>query len=144
MSPAPTAVRSPATVTAAPRGRAAAVLILLLGGLTALGPFTVDTYLSAFPEIARDLSASDSGVQLTLTAALTGLALGQLIVGPLSDRWGRRRPLLAGGVVYTAASIGCAVAPSVGALTALRLLQGLAGAAGVVIARAVVRDLYDG
>jgi DHA1 family bicyclomycin/chloramphenicol resistance-like MFS transporter len=137
MSLAPTALTPP-------RGRAAAVLVLVLGGLTALGPFTIDTYLSAFPRIARDLQASDASVQLTLTAALTGLALGQLIVGPLSDRWGRRRPLLVGGIVYTVASLGCAVAPSAGVLTAVRLVQGLAGAAGVVIARAVVRDLYDG
>src|SRR3954454_1587891 len=144
MSPAPTATAASRMPRTTPRGRAAAVLVLLLGGLTALGPFTIDTYLSAFPDIARDLDASDSSVQLTLTAALAGLALGQLVVGPLSDRWGRRRPLLVGGLVYTAASLGCAVAPSVGALTAVRLVQGLAGAAGVVLVRAVVRDLYDG
>jgi DHA1 family bicyclomycin/chloramphenicol resistance-like MFS transporter len=144
MSSAPTATSVTGSPPTTPRGRAAAVLVLLLGGLTALGPFTIDTYLSAFPDIARDLDTSDSRVQLTLTAALTGLALGQLVVGPLSDRWGRRRPLLLGGMLYTAASLGCAVAPSAGVLTAVRLVQGLAGAAGVVIARAVVRDLYDG
>ncbi len=127
-----------------PRGRALVVLVLLLGGLTALGPFTVDAYLPAFPAIADDLGSSAGSVQLTLTAALSGLALGQLLVGPLSDRFGRRRPLLLGGATYTAASLACAVAPNVGTLTVLRAVQGLAGAAGVVIARAVVRDLYEG
>jgi DHA1 family bicyclomycin/chloramphenicol resistance-like MFS transporter len=137
------ALSAPATAPPTPR-HAAAVLVLLLGGLTALGPFTIDTYLAAFPDIAADLHTDAGSVQLTLTAALTGLALGQLVVGPLSDRWGRRRPLLVGGALYTAASLACAVAPSVGVLTACRLVQGLAGAAGVVIARAVVRDLYEG
>lgn len=139
---ATTRARSGSADPAARRG--VAVLVLLLGGLTALGPFTIDTYLAAFPDIAHDLHSSAGSVQLTLTAALAGLALGQLVVGPLSDRWGRRRPLLLGGAVYTVASLACAVAPSVGVLTACRLVQGLAGAAGVVIARAVVRDLYDG
>lgn len=124
--------------------RGLAVLVLLLGGLTALGPFTVDAYLPAFPDIARDLDSSASAVQLTLTAALVGLAVGQLVVGPLSDRFGRRRPMLVGASVYTAASLACAVAPTAGLLTAVRLVQGLAGAAGVVVARAVVRDLFSG
>jgi DHA1 family bicyclomycin/chloramphenicol resistance-like MFS transporter len=83
-------------------------------------------------------------VQLTLTSCLVGLALGQLLAGPCSDAMGRRRPLLVGLLVYVAASVGCALAPSAAALTGLRLVQGLAGAAGLVIARAVVRDMYSG
>jgi DHA1 family bicyclomycin/chloramphenicol resistance-like MFS transporter len=134
----------PRDVSTPPAGRALAVLVLLLGGLTALGPFTIDAYLPAFPDIAGDLKSTAGSVQLTLTAALAGLALGQLLVGPLSDRWGRRRPLLIGSAAYTAASLACSVAPSVGVLTGLRFVQGLSGAAGVVIARAVVRDLFDG
>src|ERR1700712_207296 len=131
-------------MSASPLRRSPAILVLLLGGLTALGPFTIDAYLPAFPRIAADLGSSPGAIQLTLTAALAGLALGQLVVGPLSDRWGRRRPLLVGGVAYTSASLACAVAPTAGVLTGLRLVQGLAGAAGVGIARAVVRGLYDG
>jgi DHA1 family bicyclomycin/chloramphenicol resistance-like MFS transporter len=144
MTAAPTLAPETGAPRPTPTGRALATLILLLGGLTALGPFTVDAYLPAFPDIADDLHSSAGSVQLTLTAGLTGLALGQLLVGPLSDRWGRRRPLLVGTVVYTLASLACAAAPSVGVFTGLRLVQGLSGAAGVVIARAVVRDLYEG
>jgi MFS transporter, DHA1 family, multidrug resistance protein len=103
-----------------------------------------DMYLPSFPTIARDLGTSDSVVQLTLTTCLLGLAFGQLLAGPLSDRLGRRPPLLAGLVVFTAASLVCAVAPNAGLLLAARLVQGLAGAAGIVIARAVVRDLFSG
>src|SRR3954453_12470327 len=144
-APAPTPAPGPApTSSSGPSGRALALLILLLGSLTALGPFTVDAYLPAFPDIAADLGSSAGSVQLTLTAALAGLALGQLLVGPLSDRFGRRRPLLIGGAAYTAASLACAAAPNVETLSVLRAVQGLSGAAGVVIARAVVRDLYEG
>ena len=99
-------------------------LVLLLGGLTAFGPFTIDAYLPAFPRNATDLGTSAGAVQLTLTAALAGLAFGQLVVGPLSDRWGRRPPLLIGGVAYTSASLACAFAPSVRVLTGLRREQG--------------------
>src|SRR4051812_35469350 len=101
-------------------------------------------YLPAFPEIARGLHASASQVQLTLTACVAGLALGQLLIGPLSDRFGRRLPLIAAMSVYAAAAALCALAPSAAVLTGLRLVQGLAGAGGVVIARAVVRDLHSG
>jgi MFS transporter, DHA1 family, multidrug resistance protein len=101
-------------------------------------------YLPAFPEIGRDLGASASQVQLTLTACVAGLALGQLVVGPLSDRLGRRRPLIAAMSTYAAVSVLCSLAGSAPLLMLLRLLQGLAGAGGVVIARAVVRDLHSG
>jgi DHA1 family bicyclomycin/chloramphenicol resistance-like MFS transporter len=104
----------------------------------------MDMYLPALPEVTRALGAPAATVQLTLTACLAGLALGQLVVGPMSDKWGRRRPLLIGMVVYVAATAVCALAPGIELLIAFRLLQGLAGAAGIVIARAVVRDLYDG
>ncbi|MDI3387283.1 Bcr/CflA family multidrug efflux MFS transporter [Streptomyces sp. B-S-A8] len=116
----------------------------LLGGLTAVPPLSMDMYLPALPEVTRVLAAPAATVQLTLTACLAGMALGQLVVGPMSDRWGRRRPLLVGLLVYIVATAICAAAPGVELLVAFRLLQGLAGAAGIVIARAVVRDLYDG
>ncbi|WP_406167330.1 multidrug effflux MFS transporter [Streptomyces canus] len=117
---------------------------LLLGGLTATPPLAMDMYLPSLPEVTDALHAPAATVQLTLTACLLGMALGQLVVGPMSDRWGRRRPLLAGLVVYVVATALCAVAPTVEFLVGFRLAQGLAGAAGIVIARAVVRDLYDG
>ncbi|MFG2571714.1 multidrug effflux MFS transporter [Streptomyces sp. NPDC048481] len=135
-----------AAVLAPPRGRRTTGLLvtLVLGGLTATPPLSMDMYLPALPEVTRTLHAPAATVQLTLTACLAGMALGQLVVGPMSDRWGRRRPLLAGLAVYVVATALCALAPTVETLIAFRLLQGLAGAAGIVIARAVVRDLYDG
>jgi len=122
------------------RGR----LFLLLGGLTAFGPLSIDMYLPALPAISRELVASESLIQLTLTACLIGLALGQLLAGPLSDTLGRRRPLLVGVALYVLASLLCALAPAAWILVVLRLIQGLAGAAGIVIARAIVRDMYSG
>ena len=119
-------------------------LFVLLGGLTAFGPLSIDMYLPALPAISRDLVASESLIQLTLTACLIGLALGQLLAGPLSDTLGRRRPLLVGVAIYVLASLLCALAPSAILLVLFRLVQGLAGAAGIVIARAVVRDMYSG
>lgn len=119
-------------------------LLLILGGLTAVGPLSIDAYLPAFPEIATELRSSSSGVQLTLAACLFAMATGQLLVGPLSDSWGRRRPVLVALVCYLLASLACAVAPSVELLVLLRAVQGVAGGAGVVIARAVVRDVYSG
>nr|WP_231626761.1 multidrug effflux MFS transporter [Streptomyces apocyni] len=107
-------------------------------------PLSMDMYLPALPEVTRSLSAPAATVQLTLTACLAGMALGQLVVGPMSDKWGRRRPLLAGLLIYILATAICAFAPTVELLIGFRLLQGLAGSAGIVIARAVVRDLYDG
>ncbi|MDT9693558.1 Bcr/CflA family multidrug efflux MFS transporter [Streptomyces sp. P9(2023)] len=124
--------------------RASLLVTLVLGGLTALPPLSMDMYLPALPEVTESLRSPAATVQLTLTACLAGMALGQLVVGPMSDKWGRRRPLLIGMLVYVAATAVCAFAPTVDLLIAFRLLQGLAGAAGIVIARAVVRDLYDG
>ncbi|GGW39661.1 Bcr/CflA family drug resistance efflux transporter [Streptomyces lucensis JCM 4490] len=136
----PTGQAPPATA-ARPAGP---LVTLLLGGLTATTPLAMDMYLPSLPQVTRSLHAPAVTVQLTLTACMAGLALGQLVVGPMSDRWGRRRPLLTGLAVYLAATALCAVAPDARTLIAFRLVQGLAGAAGVVIARAVVRDLYDG
>ncbi|MER5972208.1 Bcr/CflA family multidrug efflux MFS transporter [Streptomyces sp. NPDC002055] len=127
-----------------PAGRAALLLVLVLGGLTALAPLSMDMYLPALPAVTDALHTPAATVQLTLTACLAGMALGQLVVGPMSDKWGRRRPLVAGMAVYVVATAVCAFAPTIELLIAFRLLQGLAGAAGIVIARAVVRDLYDG
>ncbi|MGV9317643.1 multidrug effflux MFS transporter [Streptomyces sp. NPDC003660] len=135
------AVRETAVVAGPPRG---VLVTFLLGALTATTPLAMDMYLPSLPEVTRTLHAPAATVQLTLTACLAGMALGQLVVGPMSDRWGRRRPLLTGLAVYLVATALCALAPTVETLVAFRLAQGLAGAAGIVIARAVVRDLYDG
>ncbi|GAA3365816.1 multidrug effflux MFS transporter [Streptomyces antimycoticus] len=124
--------------------RTSLLVTLILGGLTALPPLSMDMYLPALPEVTDGFHSSAATAQLTLTACLMGMALGQLAVGPMSDRWGRRRPLLIGMVIYVIATVICAFAPTAGLLIGFRLLQGLAGAAGIVIARAVVRDLYDG
>ena len=118
--------------------------MIILGLVNAIGPLSIDMYLPAFPEIASDLETSASQVQLTLTACVAGLALGQLLIGPLSDRLGRRTPLIAAMGTYAGASVLCALAPSAPVLMGTRFLQGLAGAGGVVIARAIVRDLHSG
>ena len=119
-------------------------LVLILGALVALGPLTIDMYLPALPEITDELLTTSATVQLTLTGTLLGLAIGQLTVGPLSDAMGRRRPLLAGAAVYVLASLACAVAPNIVLLGGLRVLQGFAAAAGMVVAIAIVRDLHTG
>jgi DHA1 family bicyclomycin/chloramphenicol resistance-like MFS transporter len=118
-------------------------LAILLGALTALGPLGIDMYLPAFPAMGTDLGASPAAIQRTLAVFLLGMAAGQLVYGPLSDRLGRRVPLFVGMGVYTLASIGCALASSADALVWLRLAQALGGCVGVVVARAVVRDLCD-
>jgi len=128
----------------APLGPGTLRVAIVLGAINAIGPLSIDMYLPAFPEITQALDTGASQVQLTLTACVAGLALGQLVIGPLSDRFGRRVPLIAALVTYAVASLLCAAATSVGALIALRFVQGLAGAGGIVIARAVVRDLHSG
>ncbi|MGI5143780.1 MULTISPECIES: multidrug effflux MFS transporter [unclassified Streptomyces] len=119
-------------------------LLLILGALASFAPLSLDMYLPGLPRLAGDFHVSDSAVQLTLTSCLIGLSLGQLLAGPLADKWGRRRPLLVGLATYAAASVLCALTPSITALTALRLVQGLAGGAGIVISRAIVSDLFQG
>ncbi len=118
-------------------------LALILGALAAIGPFSIDMYLPALPEIGASLGASAGAVQGTLAIYFLGLAFGQVLYGPLSDRHGRRRPLFVGLGLYSAAAVACALAPDVQALTGARLVQALGGCAGMVIARAVVRDVTD-
>lgn len=118
--------------------------VVVLAGISAFGPLTTDLYLPGLPEVSDTYSVGISQAQLTLTACLVGLAAGQLVAGPLSDTFGRRRPLLAGLALFVLASLACTVTPSIIALDVARLFQGLAGAAGIVIARAIVRDLYEG
>jgi DHA1 family bicyclomycin/chloramphenicol resistance-like MFS transporter len=118
-------------------------LSLMLGSLTALGPLSIDMYLPSFQAIAGDLKASPAQVQLTLAVFFVALGIGQAFYGPISDRFGRRRPLCFGLGLYVLASAGCASARSIEALVAWRFAQALGGCAGMVIARAVVRDRFD-
>ncbi|MEV4211046.1 multidrug effflux MFS transporter [Micromonospora sp. NPDC049662] len=119
-------------------------LVLVLGALIAIGPLTIDMYLPALPAITTGLQTTETAVQLTLTGTLIGLALGQLLIGPVSDVVGRRLPLLAGLAAHIVASVLCVVAPNIAVLGALRVLQGLGVAAATVVATAVVRDLFSG
>jgi DHA1 family bicyclomycin/chloramphenicol resistance-like MFS transporter len=119
-------------------------LVVVVGGLSVFGPLCIDMYLPGLPDISRDLHASASDVQLTLTACLIGISLGQLLLGPVSDRLGRRPPLLAGLVAFVASSVACSFAPNIYALAGFRLIQGVGGAAGIVISRSIVRDLHSG
>lgn len=118
--------------------------VLVLGALTALGPFTIDLYLPAFPVLQDELGVSAAAVQLTLTGTMIGFGLGQLIVGPWSDKVGRKMPLLIATGLHIAASIAAAFAPDIAWLLAFRLLQGFGAAAGGVVAMAMVRDLFGG
>ena len=115
-------------------------VIAVLALLSAVAPLATDMYLPSFPEMASEFSTTASAVQLTLTAFMFGLAVGQLVIGPLSDRVGRRPLMLAGTFVFVLASAACALAPSIEILTLSRLAQGFGGAAGVVLARAVITD----
>jgi MFS transporter, DHA1 family, multidrug resistance protein len=117
-------------------------MIVVLGLLVALGPLTIDMYLPSLPQIAEDYSVSSSVVQLTLTGTLAGLAIGQLVIGPLSDSLGRRRPLMAGIVLHMLASLLCLFAPSIVVLGIARGLQGVGAAAAMVVAIAIVGDLF--
>ena len=118
-------------------------LTLILGALTAFAPLSIDIYLPSLPTLVRYFGTTDATVQLTLPTFFIGLALGQLFYGPLSDRFGRRPPLLAGIALYTLASAACALAPSIEALLIGRFVQALGGCAGMTIAMAVVRDRFD-
>ena len=124
-------------------GGGARALLMLLGGLTALGPFSIDLYLPGLPSMAHELRASPAWAQQTVSAYFLGLAFGQLLHGPLSDRFGRRPPLLAGLALYALAAVGCATAPSVAVLCGWRVLQALGACAALVISRAAVRDLFS-
>lgn len=118
--------------------------VLCLGAITALGPLSIDMYLPSFPHIAADFHTTPSAIQASLSACILGLALGQLVVGPISDAVGRRRPLFIGLAAYALMSVLCALAPTAPLLVAARFAQGLAGSAALVIATAVARDLYHG
>ncbi|MFC3675501.1 multidrug effflux MFS transporter [Ferrovibrio xuzhouensis] len=117
---------------------------LILGLLTAIGPFAIDMYLPALPSIGASLAADPDAVLMSLTAFFITFAGGQLVYGPVSDMVGRKPPLYFGLVVFVLASLGCALAPNIHVLIGFRALQGVGGAAGMVIARAVVRDLHSG
>jgi len=119
-------------------------LALVLGLLTAIGPFAIDMYLPALPALAKALQASPHAGQASLMSFFLALGAGQLLVGPLSDRFGRKSPLTIGLAVFAVASFGCALAPTIGVLIALRFVQGLGACAAMVIPRAVVRDLHSG
>lgn len=132
----------PALVEPAPRERIRTIVVL--GSLIAIGPFTIDTYLPALPAITSDLHTVAPAVQLTLTGTLVGLAVGQILIGPISDAFGRRKPLIIGLCIHVLASLLCVIAPNVAVLGTLRILQGFGAAAAAVVANAVVRDLYSG
>ncbi|WP_339812964.1 multidrug effflux MFS transporter [Paenibacillus sp. FSL R7-0189] len=119
-------------------------LAVILGSITTIGPLSIDMYLPALPTLVDDFGTTAALVQLSLTFFLLGLASGQLVAGPLSDVYGRRRPLLIGMFIYAVSSVLCAFSPSIGLLIVLRFIQGLAGSVGVVVSRAAVRDLYSG
>ncbi|RKG91706.1 Bcr/CflA family efflux MFS transporter, partial [Corallococcus sp. CA053C] len=135
--------------TAAPSPKAArstegSALVILLGTLIGFGPLSIDMYLPAFPAIGQSLHASAGEVERTLSTFFAGLALGQLLSGPVSDRYGRTKPLYVGLALYMVGSIGCALAPSAGVLAAWRFVQALGGSVGMVSSRAIVRDLHSG
>ncbi|WP_335442580.1 multidrug effflux MFS transporter [Neobacillus drentensis] len=119
-------------------------MAIVLGSLAAFGPLSIDMYLPALPNIAKDFHTNASSVQLSLSFFVIGLASGQLLTGPISDVTGRRKPLLVGLIIYFIVSLLCVFSPSIWGLIILRLIQGFAGSAGIVISRAIVRDLYSG
>ena len=137
----PTPTRSPGDAFV---GRRYLQLVVVLGALMAIGPLTIDTYLPALPRLSEEMGATDAQAQLTITGLLLGLGLGQLVIGPLSDTVGRRRPLLIGLAAHGVMSVLCAVAPSILLLSVTRTLQGVAGAAVSVVVMAIVRDLFTG
>lgn len=118
-------------------------LTMILGALTAFAPFATDMYLSSFSSIANSLHADLGEVQITLSVFFFGLAMGQLFYGPLIDRFGRRKPLLAGIAVFMVTSLLIVMAPDIATFTGLRLLQALGGCAGMIVSRAIIRDLFD-
>ncbi|HEY0189208.1 MAG TPA: multidrug effflux MFS transporter [Cellulomonas sp.] len=142
-TPAPAAI-GPDLQEQQPHVRIGPALLVVLALLAGIAPFATDMYLPAFPEMVSDLATTPSGVQLSLTTFLVGAGIGQLVFGPLSDRIGRRRPLVVGMVLYVVASAIAALAPTIGVLIGARLVQGMAGAAGMVISRAIITDLTRG
>ncbi|WP_448631539.1 multidrug effflux MFS transporter [Cellulomonas soli] len=141
-APAPGAAPVPAAEVTAPRSLTK--YVLLLGSMCALPAISTDIYLPSLPEVARDLSTSDTAAQPTMTGMLIGAAVGQLVVGPTSDRFGRRRPVLVGVAAHVITSLLCMVAPSIGLLIGLRTAQGFFNASASVVAMAVIRDRFVG
>lgn len=135
---------TPAAAPAPPEQAVGRPLAVVLGLLTIFGPISMDLYLPVLPALTAELQSTTSVAQLTITACLLGLAIGQLVAGPLSDRFGRRTPLLIGVVAYTVTSVLCALSPTIETLVLARFVQGLAGAVGIVIAQAAGRDVYSG
>lgn len=131
-------------VPTASRTRRPSALIVVLGCLTAVTPLTIDMYVPGFPDMAAALRTGDAAVQLTMTAFLAGLVAGQFVLGPISDRLGRRGLLIGGTIAYVILSLACAFAPVVGVLIGARFLQGVAAAAGAALARAVITDRFAG
>lgn len=119
-------------------------MIVFLGILSAMAPFSTDMYLPALPTLADDFGITPSMAQMTLTMTMIGMAIGQMVTGPLSDRYGRRPPLLVGMIIFALTSLGCAVIDSINTFLVLRFLMGFAGASGIVIARAIARDVAEG
>ena len=120
------------------------LVLIVLGTLTAIGPFSIDMYLPGFPAIARDLGTDVAHVGLTLTSYFIGISLGQLLCGPTLDRFGRKSPVLVGLALYVVAAFGCAFSPSIGYLIAMRFFLALGCCVGIVAASAIVRDLFSG
>jgi DHA1 family bicyclomycin/chloramphenicol resistance-like MFS transporter len=144
-----TATGAPAHATApgpapAPKQAVGRPLAVVLGLLTIFGPISMDLYLPVLPALTAELRSTTSVAQLTITACLLGLAIGQVVAGPMSDRFGRRKPLIIGVIAYTVTSVLCALSPTVETLILARFVQGLAGAVGIVIAQAAGRDVYSG
>ncbi|WP_435735427.1 multidrug effflux MFS transporter [Cellulosimicrobium sp. PMB13] len=135
---------SPSADSAMPRPRSSARWVLLLGALATLPALTVDMYLPLLPEVGAELGAPDSLAQLTLSGMLVGGAVGQLVIGPLSDRYGRRLPVMVGLTLHVVTSLLCALAPNIGMLIALRVLQGFFNASASVVAIAAIRDRFTG
>ncbi|WP_226345482.1 multidrug effflux MFS transporter [Agilicoccus flavus] len=119
-------------------------LLIMLGALSAFGPLSFDMYLPGLPQLTNDLGASETGGQLSLSVSMVGLGVGQVVIGPLSDQLGRRRPLLIGVALFTVAAVACALTPNLWFLLVARFLGGVGGGAGAVLARSMVRDLYSG
>ncbi|PTM02729.1 MAG: Bcr/CflA family drug resistance efflux transporter [Bacteroidetes bacterium] len=118
-------------------------LILILGAIAALGPLSIDMYLPGFPEMAKDLETEIELLSLSLTAYFIGISLGQIIYGPLLDRFGRKRPLLIGFSIYVVAALGCAMSPNIATFISMRFLLALGGCAGMVATRAIIRDSFE-
>jgi DHA1 family bicyclomycin/chloramphenicol resistance-like MFS transporter len=118
-------------------------IIYTLAFLTAIGPFSIDAYLSGFPSIARDMGSDIKHVALSLTSYFIGISIGQLFYGPMLDRYGRKKPLIAGLLIYLLSSVGCALSPSIYSFISLRFLQAMGGCVGMVASRAIVRDLFS-